>query len=139
MLNIILFSGLVVQPLQKSIFSHQLVQQKGYLPVLSTAEKCHNQSVAKSLIIPSPTKLRRDIVTLPSVLPSVRPSFHNILVNTLETTSFNGFCLNLVHTQSLGESGTLLIFMVKGQCHQVKFLPRNILVNTLESTSFNGF
>jgi hypothetical protein len=25
-------------------------------------------------IIPSPTKLRRDIVTLPSVLPSVRPS-----------------------------------------------------------------
>ena len=25
-------------------------------------------------IVPSPTKLRRDIVTLPSVLPSVRPS-----------------------------------------------------------------
>jgi hypothetical protein len=50
------------------------------------------------IIIPSPTKLWRDIVTLPSVLPSVRPSFRNILVNTLESTSFNGFWLNLVHT-----------------------------------------
>ena len=35
------------------------------------------------LFIPSPTKLQRDIVTL--------PSFRNILVNTLESTSFNGF------------------------------------------------
>ena len=35
------------------------------------------------IFIPSPTKLRRDIVTL--------PSFRNILVNTLESTSFNGF------------------------------------------------
>jgi hypothetical protein len=26
-----------------------------------------------------------------SVLPSVRPSFRNILVNTLGSTSFNGF------------------------------------------------
>ena len=41
--------------------------------------------------IPSPTKLRWDIVMLPSVL-------RNILVNTLESTSFNGFWLNLVHT-----------------------------------------
>ena len=40
--------------------------------------------------IPSPTKLRRDIVTL----PSVRPSFLSILVNTLESTSFNGFWPN---------------------------------------------
>ena len=39
----------------------------------------------------------------------------------------------------LRESGTLLIFKVKGQGHWVKFLPHNILVNTLESTSFNGF
>ena len=31
---------------------------------------------------------------------------------------------------SLGESGTLLIFKVKGRCHRVKFLPHNILVNT---------
>jgi hypothetical protein len=46
------------------------------------------------LFIPSPTKLRRDIVTL----TSVRPSFRNILVNTLESTSFNGFWPNLVHT-----------------------------------------
>jgi hypothetical protein len=38
---------------------------------------------------------------------------------------------------SLWESGTLLIFKVKGQ--GVKFLLRNILVNTLESTSFKGF
>ena len=36
-----------------------------------------------SVTIPLPTKLRRDIVTL--------PSFRNILVNTLESTSFNGF------------------------------------------------
>ena len=27
----------------------------------------------------------------PSVCPSVRPSFCSILVNTLESTSFNGF------------------------------------------------
>jgi hypothetical protein len=39
----------------------------------------------------------------------------------------------------LGESGTLLMFKVKGQGHWVKFLPHNILVNTLESRSFNGF
>jgi hypothetical protein len=46
-----------------------------------------------------------------SFLPSVR----NILVNTLESTSFN-----LVHIKSLRESGTMLIF--KGQCHRVKFV-----------------
>ena len=40
-----------------------------------------------SFIIPSPTKLRRDIVTLPSVFSS----FRSILVNTLGSTSFNGF------------------------------------------------
>ena len=50
--------------------------------------------LVKKFVIPSPTKLRRDIVTLTSVLPSVR----NILVNTLESTSFNGFWPNLVHT-----------------------------------------
>jgi hypothetical protein len=27
----------------------------------------------------------------PSVIPSLRPSFRNILVNTLESASFNGF------------------------------------------------
>ena len=42
-----------------------------------------------TVIIPSPTKLRRDIVTLPFVLGL--PSFRNILVNTLESTSFNEF------------------------------------------------
>ena len=47
-----------------------------------------------NFIIPSPTKLERDIVTLPSVLPS---SFRNILLNTLESISFNGFWPNLVH------------------------------------------
>ena len=41
-------------------------------------------SLTLTFIIPSPTKLRRDIVTL-------RPSFRNILVNTLESTSLNGF------------------------------------------------
>ena len=49
-------------------------------------------------IIPSPTKLQRDLVMLPSVCPFVRPSFRNILVDTLESTSFNGFWPNLVHT-----------------------------------------
>jgi len=29
---------------------------------------------------------------------TVRPSFRTILVNTLESTSFNGFWPNLVHT-----------------------------------------
>ena len=43
--------------------------------------------ITLQIIIPSPTKLRRDIVMLPSVLPSVR----HILVNTLGSTSFNGF------------------------------------------------
>ena len=43
----------------------------------------------------------------PSFLPSVHPSFHSILVNTLGS----------------GESGALLIFKVKG--HQVKFLPQH--------------
>ena len=46
------------------------------------------------VIIPSATKLRRDIVTLPSILPWFRPS---ILVNTLGSTSCNGFWPNLVH------------------------------------------
>jgi hypothetical protein len=45
------------------------------------------------IIIPSPTKLRRDIVTL-----RYHPSFRDIIVNTLESTSFNGFWPNLVHT-----------------------------------------
>ena len=82
-------------------------------------------------IIPSPTKLRRDIVMLPSVLPSVHPSFRNILVNTLESTFFNGFWPNLVHTHSLRESGTLLIFKVidqrsrsPGQIFRQKDTPR---------------
>ena len=44
-------------------------------------------AIKSIFFIPSPTKLRRDIVTLPSFLPS----FCNILVNTLESTSFNGF------------------------------------------------
>jgi hypothetical protein len=43
------------------------------------------------LFTPSPTKLRWDIVTLPSVRPSFRLFVRNILVNTLESTSFNGF------------------------------------------------
>ena len=47
------------------------------------------------IVIPSRTKLRRDIVTLPSVF---LPSFRNILVNTPESTSFNGFWPNLVNT-----------------------------------------
>jgi hypothetical protein len=42
-------------------------------------------------------------------------------------------------SKSLRESGTLLVFKVKGQGHWVKFLLDNIFVNTLESTSFNGF
>ena len=67
-----------------------------------------------------------------------RPSFRNILVNTLESTSFNGFCPNLVHTQSLRESGSLLIFKVKGQGHQVKFLCEGIR-HALHCTCFNFF
>ena len=66
-----------------------------------------------AFFIPLPTKLRWDIVTLPTVRACVRPS--------------------------LREYGSLLIFKVKGQGHRVKFLQCNILVNTLESTSFNGF
>ena len=84
--------------------------------------KCCRKLISFSVFIPSPTKLRRDIVTL----PSVHLYFRNILVNTLESTSFNGFWPNLAHTQFLRESGTLLIFKVKGQGHQVKFLGKGI-------------
>ena len=44
------------------------------------------------VITPSPTKLWRDIVMLPSVRPSVTSFW------TLESASFNGFWPNLVHT-----------------------------------------
>ena len=48
-------------------------------------------SIYKSLLgISSPTKLWSDIVTL--------PSFRNSLVNTIESTPFNGFWPNLVHS-----------------------------------------
>jgi hypothetical protein len=51
-----------------------------FLPVFAHSGVKH--TLCCVFIIPSPTKLRRDIVTLPSVLPS----FHNILVNTLGST-----------------------------------------------------
>ena len=57
--------------------------------------------------------MRGDIVTLPSVR-------HNPLMDFDQTW----------YIQSLRESGTLLIFKVKGQGHRVKFLLHNILVNT---------
>ena len=56
------------------------------------------------LFIPLPTKLRRDIVTLPSV--------RHILVNTLESTSFNGFLTKLCTYLVLKITETLLIFKV---------------------------
>jgi hypothetical protein len=40
----------------------------------------------------------RNATVCPSFCPSFRPSFRNILVTTLESTSFNGFWPNLVHT-----------------------------------------
>ena len=46
-----------------------------------------SEKVANAFVIPSPTKLQRDIVMLLSILLSVR----HILVNTLGSTSFNGF------------------------------------------------
>jgi hypothetical protein len=46
------------------------------------------------LFIPSPTKLWRDRVTLPSFRLSIR----HILVTTLESISLNEFWPNLVHT-----------------------------------------
>ena len=81
-------------------------------------------------IIPLPTKLRRDIVTLPSV--------HHILVNTLGSTSFNGFWPILVHTQSLGESETLWFSRSKVNVTGSNFY-RVTSLWTLESTCFNGF
>jgi hypothetical protein len=81
-------------------------------------------------IIPSQTKLRRDIVTLPSVRPS-HPCEHS-RINILQWI--------------LTKLGTYLVLRrvwnpidFQGQSHWVNFLPCNILVNTLESTSFNGF
>jgi hypothetical protein len=84
------------------------------------------------LIIPSPTKLRRDIVTLQSVLPSVRHILVNTRINILQWI--------------LTKLGTYLVLKrilnpidFQGQRSRVKLLPHNILVNTLESTPFNGF
>ena len=64
-----------------------LLENKGNAPVISLHTY---QYTSLCIIIPSPTKLRRDIS-----LPSVFPSFRNILMNTLESTSFNGFWPNL--------------------------------------------
>ena len=66
-------------------------------------------------IIPSPTKLRRDIVMLPSILVTTR-------INILQWI--------------LTKLGTYLVLKkiwnpIDFQGHSVKFLPRNILVNTL--------
>jgi hypothetical protein len=47
---------------------------KVFLLIKIKPEYFVNFSSSYFFIIPSPTKLRRDIVTLPSVLPSVRPS-----------------------------------------------------------------
>jgi hypothetical protein len=79
------------------------------------------------LIIPSPTKLRGDIVTLPSIRHN--PCEHS-RINILQWI--------------LTKLGTYLVLKkiwnpIDFQGHRVKFLPHNILVNTLESTSFNGF
>ena len=81
---------------------------------------------------PSPTKLRRDIITL----PSVRPSFRNILVNTLESTSLNGFWPNLV--QRIWNPIDFQGHRSKVNVTESNFYPVASLW-TLESTSFNGF
>jgi hypothetical protein len=65
------------------------------------------------LIIPSSTKLRRDIVTLLSVRPSVR----HVLVNTLGSTSFNGFLPNLWR---------MLILECSQGCYAVKIWPGDL-------------
>ena len=84
--------------------------------------------ILKQVVIPSPTKLRRDIVMLPSVRPS-HPCEHS-RINILQWILTN--------------LGTYLVLKriwnpIDFQGHQVKFLLHNILVNTLESTFFNGF
>ena len=76
-----------------------------------------------SLIIPSPTKLRRDILTLPSVLLQ-HPCDHS-RINILQW-----ILTNLGTYLVLRRVWNLLIFQVKGQCHWVKFLLHKILVNT---------
>ena len=60
-------------------FSHSTVSSFLSLKLVKLAG---SGPVQFQFIIPSPTKLRGDIVTLPSV---------TILVNTLGSTSFNGF------------------------------------------------
>ena len=67
-------------------------------------------------IIPSPTKFRRDIhvVTL--------PSFRNILVNTLESTSFKWILTKLGTYLVLKRIWNPIVF----QGHQVKFLGEGI-------------
>ena len=62
---------------------------------------------------------------------------HSILVNTLESTSFNGFWPNLVQCTYIVLRRVWNPIDFQGQ--GVKFLLHIILVNTLESTSFNGF
>jgi hypothetical protein len=80
----------------------------------TAADKNHPSIIEINKNKPSPTKLRRDIVTLPSVRPSFRPSFRNILVTTLESTSFNGFLPNSVLSRVWNP--------IDFQGHRVKFL-----------------
>ena len=60
---------------------------------------------------------------------TVCPSFHNILVNT-RINILQWILTNLGTYLVLKRIWNLLIFKVKGQGHQVKFLLCNILVNT---------
>ena len=77
----------------KTLDKHAPIKRRKHIPQPAPfISKQLRQAIYKkrmlhnTFIIPSPTKLRRDIVTLPFVLPSVR----HILVNTLGSTSFNG-------------------------------------------------
>jgi hypothetical protein len=85
--------GFIYENAQKKVLENCNFVLKS--PWFCSTKKCMNavtstRLILFPLIIPSPTMLRRDVVML--------PSFRNILVNTLESTSFNGFWPNLVHT-----------------------------------------
>jgi hypothetical protein len=74
----------VVKPLNiRQNLLLQKINQTDVLKILAFKTPIKLSTVLGHFIIPSPTKLRRDVETL--------PSFRSILVNTVKSTSFNGF------------------------------------------------
>jgi hypothetical protein len=102
------------------IFLYLLFKIHWRMLIIECSQGCYGRTDGrnegrKRYYIPSQPRWRGVIFKVKGQDHRLKLWLHNILVNTLESTYFNGFWLNLVHTSSLGESGTILIFKVIGQ------------------------